>query len=408
MSKTVMRNIRLVNWYGFHNVTIPVAENLTLISGENECGKSTILDAIKYAYTWDAQFNKATSGHQGTGKRNLLSYTRCLMDASAGIYARPAEKIPTVYTHIALEYEDQVNERPFVLGVIIETAAADIRSTAWYALDGKCLSDIDYVYLDQSVLKPYDISGFQKRYAVQMKGKKDGITLFMQMTGLKLPYQEVFRYQRKLRSIMAYNPAAKIQEFIRESVLEAHNVNFDKLKEAKKNIEQINLSLEQINQELADLDRILKDYEEHGRRELRLKIDDIKAIYQSLVKCQGRKKEIEEQIHSRQIRCRDLERMIEEEAGAIDEIDAYYAEARHALKNMDVAKAILASEELLQRYKKQLENLEQEKEALERFQTRIRKVVSMLEGGERCSSGRRNGGKADLCFGRSGRKTVLC
>lgn len=36
-----------------------------------------------------------------------------------------------------------------------------------------CLSDIDYVYLDQSVLKPYDISGFQKRYAVQMKGKDD-------------------------------------------------------------------------------------------------------------------------------------------------------------------------------------------------------------------------------------------
>lgn len=52
---------------------------------------------------------------------------------------------------------------------------------------------------------------------------------------------------------MAYNPAAKIQEFIKESVLEEHDINFDKLKEAKKNIEQINGSLEQINQELQDL-----------------------------------------------------------------------------------------------------------------------------------------------------------
>lgn len=59
MNKTILRNIHLVNWYGFSNKTIPISENLTLISGENECGKSTILDAIKYAYTGDTQFNKA-------------------------------------------------------------------------------------------------------------------------------------------------------------------------------------------------------------------------------------------------------------------------------------------------------------------------------------------------------------
>ena len=51
MSKIVLRNVQLINWYGFTNTVVPVAENLTLISGENECGKSTILDAIKYAYT---------------------------------------------------------------------------------------------------------------------------------------------------------------------------------------------------------------------------------------------------------------------------------------------------------------------------------------------------------------------
>ena len=61
MSKIVLRNVQLINWYGFTNTVVPVAENLTLISGENECGKSTILDAIKYAYTGDTQFNKATS-----------------------------------------------------------------------------------------------------------------------------------------------------------------------------------------------------------------------------------------------------------------------------------------------------------------------------------------------------------
>lgn len=383
MNKIILRNIHLVNWYGFTNRTIPVSENLTLISGENECGKSTILDAIKYAYTGDTQFNKATSGYNtGVGKRNLVSYTRCLVDASAGIYARPADKIPVVYTHIALEYFDQINENPFVLGVVIETAVTDIRGTYWYAMDGKTIADISFVYEEDSLIKPYDASGFQKKYGVQMKTKKEGITLFMQMIGLKLPYQEVPKYQRKLRNIMAYNPAAKIQEFIKESVLEEHNVNFDKLKEAKKNIEQINGSLEQINQELQDLDSILADYDEHDKKALQLKIDDIKIKYKDLVQCQRDIREAEELIQKSVITCEDLEKRIEEQDQEIDDIDKAYSETRRALLDLDVSKAIEASKQLIDTYEKQLSKLNEEKEKLNIFQQKMQEMsVQLLELG---------------------------
>ena len=64
-------------------------------------------------------------------------------------------------------------------------------------MDGKTIADISFVYEDGSLIKPYDASGFQKKYGIQMKNKKDGITLFMQMIGLKLPYQEVPKYQNK-------------------------------------------------------------------------------------------------------------------------------------------------------------------------------------------------------------------
>ncbi len=379
MNKTVLRNIHLVNWYGFSNTTIPVSENLTLISGENECGKSTILDAVKYAYTGDTQFNKATSGYNtGVGKRNLVSYTRCLVDASAGIYARSAEKIPVVYTHIALEYFDQINENPFVLGVVIETAVTDIRGTYWYALDGKTLKDISFVYEEGSVIKPYDASGFQKKHGVQMRNKKEGITLFMQMTGLKLPYQEVPKYQRKLRNIMAYNPAAKIQEFIKESVLEEHDVNFDKLKEAKKNIEQINGSLEQINQELQDLGSILADYAEHDKKARRIKIDDIKIKYKKLVQYQREIREAEEIIKRNHITCQALAKTIHEQGQEIDEIDRYYSEAKRALLALDVSKAISASEQLLHAYEEQLAVLNVEKEKLEAFQRQLQEMAVQL------------------------------
>ena len=379
MNKTILRNIHLINWYGFSNRTIPVSENLTLISGENECGKSTILDAIKYAYTGDTQFNKATSGYNtGVGKRNLVSYTRCLVDASAGIYARPADKIPVVYTHIALEYFDQINENPFVLGVVIETAVTDIRGTHWYALDGKRIADISFVYEEDSLIKPYDASGFQKKYGVQMKTKKEGITLFMQMIGLKLPYQEVPKYQRKLRNIMAYNPAAKIQEFIKESVLEEHDINFDKLKEAKKNIEQINGSLEQINQELQDLDSILADYDEHDKKAVQLKIDDIKIKYKDLVQCQRDIWEAEELIKRSSITCETLGKKIEEQNQEIDDIDKIYSETRRALLDLDVSKAIEASKQLIDTYEKQLTKLNDERERLEIFQQKMKEIIVQL------------------------------
>lgn len=379
MNKTILRNIHLVNWYGFNNRTIPVSENLTLISGENECGKSTILDAIKYAYTGDTQFNKATSGYNtGVGKRNLVSYTRCLVDASAGIYARPADKIPVVYTHIALEYFDQINENPFVLGVVIETAVTDIRGTHWYAMDGKKIADISFVYEEDSLIKPYDASGFQKKYGIQIKNRKDGITLFMQMIGLKLPYQEVSKYQRKLRNIMAYNPAAKIQEFIKESVLEEQEVNFDKLKEAKKNIEQINGSLEQINQELKDLDSILADYDEHDKKALQLKIDDIKIKYKALVECQREILEADELIKKSVITCEDLGRRIGEQDQEINDIDKTYSETRMALHDLDVSKAIEASKQLIDTYEKQLIKLNDEKRKLEIFQQKMQELIVQL------------------------------
>lgn len=379
MNKTILRNIHLVNWYGFNNRTIPVSENLTLISGENECGKSTILDAVKYAYTGDTQFNKSTSGYNtGVGKRNLVSYTRCLMDASAGIYARPADKIPVVYTHIALEYFDQINENPFVLGVVIETAVTDIRGTHWYAIDGKTMADISFVYEEDSLIKPYDVSGFQKKYGVQMKTKKEGITLFMQMTGLKLPYQEVSKYQRKLRNIMAYNPAAKIQEFIKESVLEEHDVNFDKLKDAKKNIEQINGSLEQINQELQDLDSILADYDEHDKKALQLKLDDIKIKYKDLVQCQRDIREAEELIQKSGITCEVLGKRIEEKDQEIGDLDKTYSETRRALLDLDVSKAIEASKQLIDTYEKQLTKLNDEKEKLNIFQQKMQEMIVHL------------------------------
>ena len=69
MAKVALTNIYLVNWYGFINTKIPIGRDLTLITGENECGKSTILDAMKYAFTGDVEFNKSSSSQNVGGQQ---------------------------------------------------------------------------------------------------------------------------------------------------------------------------------------------------------------------------------------------------------------------------------------------------------------------------------------------------
>jgi hypothetical protein len=380
MAKIVLANVYLVNWYGFINTKIPIGSDLTLITGENECGKSTILDAIKYAFTGDAEFNKSSSVHNvGGSRRTLKSYTRCLIDASAGTYARPADKIPNVYSHISLEYYDELNDNHFLLGVILETNASNTVSPYWYAMDQMRMDQVKYIYEDAGVLKPYDYPRFQKQYGVQMMSRKEALSKFMQMTGLKLPYSEINKFQRKLRNIMTYNPAAKIQEFIKESVLEAHDVNFDKLKDAKNNIERINMTLEGIKEEVGALEGILKNFAEHERVSTRLAIDEVKAVYKELKKIQDEIKRNNSEIEGNSIVLKQLKGTITRISEQKRETEDNYLKAKGNLRKLDCSKAIEEEEQKLEKYEQQARKLAEERNELGEFQKCIDELLIVMQ-----------------------------
>ena len=124
-----------------------------------------------------------------------------------------------------------------------------------------------------------------------MNNKKDGIEKFMAMTGLKLQNDGIMKYRRKLKNIMTYNPEAKIQQFIKESVLEEKKININKLKEAKESIEEITKSFTILEKEIRELDAILKAFDDYKRICSRLTKDDIKRVYKDLFGEPERKRE---------------------------------------------------------------------------------------------------------------------
>ncbi len=376
----LLKKLRLINWYGFVNETAPIGF-FTLIAGKNGNGKSVMLDAIKYAAYGDTVFNKSS---ESKGSRTLSSYTRGLLDATAGTYMRPAGKVPNVYSHIVLEFYDKTEEKSFILGTAIETNAANNCQSYRYVMDRKSLEEVEHVCVENGIARPYTASELQKRYRLTLLNREQGLPRFMQMTGLKLTIDQLPTYLRKLRGIMSYDPNAKIDRFIRESVLEEKNVDFSKLIEARENIERLNGMFSSIQDEIGELEGILAEYDGCESEKKRLLTDDIKISYK---KIKGLNGEIERRTRE-QVLARQKKEETDQALAVLDDrmgsLDDRLMDARVSLNQLDSAKMIEEEKRRLAVLEGKKKELALQCRELEDFQTKISEILHdfLKEGGE--------------------------
>lgn len=272
--KITLKNVELINWYGFSKVIIPYDDNSTLLTGENESGKSTILDAVRYAYIGDTVFNRSS----GSSKRTIKSYTRCLTDPSSNKYARPAETHPVVYTHIGLEFEDTLNNRVFTLVTTIETAANDDTTPSRYIIN-KPLQEIEFTETKDGIERVHTAKEMAEFYRVPTYNTSDGIKVFMREIGLNLSDESINDYRLKLRNMMTYKAETRISTFMKQSVLEPKPVDLEKLKTAKTNIDNINDDLQRIKNEQDKLNAVLDAYNEYNRVDYNITLNSLKEYF---------------------------------------------------------------------------------------------------------------------------------
>lgn len=375
----LLKKVRLINWYGFANVTAPIGF-FTLIAGKNGNGKSAMLDAVKYAAYGDTVFNKSS---EGKGSRTVSSYTRGLLDATAGTYMRPPEKVPNVYSHIVLEFFDQAEEKNFLLGVVIETNASNNYQTYRYVIDRKSMEEINHTYDKEGILMPYSATELQKQYKLTMLNREQGLPKFMQMTGLKLSINQMPVYLRKLRGIMSYDPEAKIDRFIRESVLEEKNADFSKLIEAKNNIERLNHTFHAVQEEIEELEHILGEYDTFESESNRLLSDDIKIVYKKKKDLKGSIEELTKKQEEAEKKQKEVNQNLQILDEQLNELDNRLVQARVSLRQMDGARIVEEERRRLALLKKEKGEWLAKWRELEDFQTKVSEILhSFMEEGQ--------------------------
>lgn len=370
-----LKAVRLINWYGFNNVTMPIGD-FTLIAGQNGNGKSVLLDAIKYALYGDTVFNKST---ENTGSRTLPSYTRGFKDATSGTCIRPADQWPTIITHVVLEMFEEEMERSFVLGTVIETNLANNTKTNRYIIEDVNLCDLEHTYIENNDLMSYNGKELQKKYSLKLLDATDGTVKFTQRTGLRLSESQLKPFRRKLRSIMSYDPNSKIDQFIRESVLEAKNVDFSKLIEANNNIDSLKMTFGKIYDEIKELENISDLYESLQNIKDRIFSDDVKLVHIKLLETQA---VIDEAKHLIEVASQQLvvdeDRLKQINAEDID-LRNKLGKVNDSLKEIDCTKAIDTAQDYISQLANQKDSLLHEKDRLTTFQQKLIELIEWIK-----------------------------
>lgn len=242
-------------------------------------------------------------------------------------------------------------------------------------MDRKTLDQVEHLYVKDGAKMPYSAQQFQKEYGVTLLLKEPGIQKFMQMTGLKLNPNQVGGYLRKLRGIMSYDPNAKIDKFIRESVLEERNVDFTKLIEAKGNIERLNETFSMIQAEIGELELILKEYDTYENEKNRLLADDIKKVYRTVKRLTTEIEELTREQNLAVGKRKEIAQVLDVIEQKWDELNQRLAQARFDLLQLDTTKAIHTEEERLSALKQEKRQLSLAKDDLEQFQVKVSEIL---------------------------------
>lgn len=327
-----LEDVLITNW-AVYTCTHFRIRNSALITGANESGKSTIIDALTYAMFGITDFNIQAGA--GEDERSVFSYVKGDTKDNEDRYLRDGQDITS---YIAVDIHNPVDDTYLTEGVCIELYKDDTKTKArWFVVPGARIDDINFYHKNGTEVS------FTPRQDLVYQGKpltfyqkEEGIATFLRLCGLRLAQGGVRELRGKLRRLLACGKKKMdIDRFVRESVFEADDTaqgSLDNILRHKSEIEQLVLDLKKLQEEKELLQTVENGYLQYLRLQSegwRQEIAQKKFLY-------SRRREADEalaqEIQDLDSRTKVLQNREKKAKAAFERADEEYLEAAAAVR----------------------------------------------------------------------------
>ena len=201
-----------------------------------------MIDAVFFVLTGGNEkfFNSAANSR---AQRTLETYMRCKTGVDGKEYLRAGSNI---VSHIALEYIDSEDNKPFVIGTTLEIRDNNSKpDQRFYHVIDSGIDDLPFFVSDKvSNFKAFrDLSKKNEIDIETLDGSKAEIRYSIALTlGVNNK-----KYNELLPKAIAFRPITEVSQFVYDFLLPEHNVNLDRIREDIREFREIKEIIEKIS-----------------------------------------------------------------------------------------------------------------------------------------------------------------
>lgn len=254
-----INRVWLVNWHYYRGINeIFSFKDTNLITGKNQSGKSTILDAILFALTTEERFfnQAAENGKERKKKverRSVKAYVRGRTGSKGEEYLY-GNNVPVI-AYVCVElYDDRLGEY-FIIGVKVDSPnlESDIKKK-WFFGERCRLEDYLCIVGNRPATdEELTCKGEKVKFYTQMRDVKDRITRIL--GGLPKSFFKI------LPKAVTFTGIGSIKDYVFEYILPEENIDLSKLRENIESIEHIKETINTVKDYISQLEEIQKEYE---------------------------------------------------------------------------------------------------------------------------------------------------